>query len=88
LDSPSWNFRWGQTNAYHGQAFMRGPDDEGWYERLAGLQAQRPGLVAFTVATQSLALGGAFRRSCVQFNSTCYRRSGGTPCSASSWRRV
>jgi len=37
---------------------MRGPDDEGWYERVAGLQAQRPGLVAFTVATQSLALGG------------------------------
>ena len=54
LDSPSYIFRWSQTNAYHGQAFMRGPDDEGWYERVAGLQAQRPGLVAFTVATQSL----------------------------------
>jgi hypothetical protein len=24
---------------YHGQAFMRGPEDEGWYERVAGLQA-------------------------------------------------
>jgi hypothetical protein len=39
LDSPSWIFRWSQTNAYHGQAFMRGPEDEGWYERVAGLQA-------------------------------------------------
>jgi hypothetical protein len=39
LDSPSWIFRWGQTNVYHGQAFMRGPEDEGWYERVAGLQA-------------------------------------------------
>jgi hypothetical protein len=39
LDSPSWIFRWAQTNAYHGQAFMRGPEDEGWYERVAGLQA-------------------------------------------------
>jgi len=39
LDSPSWIFRWGQTNVYHGQAFMRGPEDEGWYERVAGFQA-------------------------------------------------
>jgi glycosyltransferase involved in cell wall biosynthesis len=39
LDSPSYIFRWSQTNAYHGQAFMRGPEDEGWYERVAGLQA-------------------------------------------------
>ena len=39
LDSPSYIFRWGQTNAYHGQAFMRGPEDEGWYERVAGFQA-------------------------------------------------
>jgi len=38
LDSPSWNFRWSQTHAYHGQGFMRGPEDEGWYERVAGLQ--------------------------------------------------
>ena len=27
------------SDAYHGQAFMRGPEDEGWYERVAGLQA-------------------------------------------------
>jgi hypothetical protein len=39
LDSPPWNFRWSQTNAYHGQGFMRGPEDEGWYERVAGFQA-------------------------------------------------
>ena len=39
LDSPSWIFRWAQTNAYHGQAFMGGPEDEGWYERVAGRQA-------------------------------------------------
>ena len=37
LDSPSWIFRWAKTNAYHGQAFMRGPEDEGWYRRVAGL---------------------------------------------------
>ena len=36
LDSPSGILRWSQTNAYHGQAFMRGPEDEGWYERVAG----------------------------------------------------
>ena len=39
LFPPSYIFRWGQTNAYHGQAFMRGPEDQGWYERVAGLQA-------------------------------------------------
>jgi hypothetical protein len=31
---PSYIFRWGQTNAYHGQAFMQGPEDEGWYDRV------------------------------------------------------
>jgi len=30
---PSYIFRWGQTNADHGQAFMQGPEDEGWYDR-------------------------------------------------------
>jgi hypothetical protein len=28
---PSYIFRWGSTGAYHGQALMRGPDDETWY---------------------------------------------------------
>ncbi|MFM7057166.1 MAG: hypothetical protein ACKO2P_09630, partial [Planctomycetota bacterium] len=27
-------FRWGQTNAYQGQAFMQGPEDEGWHDRV------------------------------------------------------
>jgi hypothetical protein len=31
---PSYIFRWGQTNAYHGQAFMQGSEDEGWYDRV------------------------------------------------------
>ncbi len=31
---PSYIFRWSQTNAYHGQAFMQGPEDEGWYDRV------------------------------------------------------
>ena len=35
FESPSYIFRWAQTNAYHGQAFMRGPEDEDWYERIA-----------------------------------------------------
>ena len=29
-----------QTNGYHGQALMQGPEDEGWCERVAGGQAQ------------------------------------------------
>ncbi|MFM7869972.1 MAG: hypothetical protein ACKPHU_37625 [Planctomycetaceae bacterium] len=31
---PSYIVRRGQTNAYHGQAFMQGPEDEGWYDRV------------------------------------------------------
>jgi hypothetical protein len=31
--SPSYIFRWGSTGAYHGQALMRGPEDEQWYQR-------------------------------------------------------
>ncbi|MBL8818717.1 MAG: glycosyltransferase family 2 protein [Planctomyces sp.] len=31
--SPSYVFRWRSTGAYHGQALMRGPDDEQWYQR-------------------------------------------------------
>lgn len=31
---PSHIFRWGQTNAHHGQAFMQGPEDDGWYDRV------------------------------------------------------
>ena len=30
---PSYVFRWEDTGSYHGQAFMSGPEDEGWYER-------------------------------------------------------
>jgi hypothetical protein len=33
LDSPSWIFRRGGTNAYRGQALMRVPEDEMWYSR-------------------------------------------------------
>ena len=40
LDSPSRIFGLSQTNAYHGQALMQGPEDEGWCERVAdGRQA-------------------------------------------------
>ncbi len=28
---PGYVFRWGSTDAYHGQALMRGPEDEEWY---------------------------------------------------------
>ena len=34
--SPAYVFRWGSTGAYHGQAFMHGPDDQQWYERASG----------------------------------------------------
>jgi hypothetical protein len=34
LADPSYIFRWGQTNACHGQAFIQGPEDEGWYDRV------------------------------------------------------
>jgi cellulose synthase/poly-beta-1,6-N-acetylglucosamine synthase-like glycosyltransferase len=27
-------FRWGSTGMYHGQAMMRGPEDECWYEKV------------------------------------------------------
>ncbi|MFM7864657.1 MAG: hypothetical protein ACKPHU_10620 [Planctomycetaceae bacterium] len=30
---PSYIFRRGQTNACHGQAYMQGPEHEGWYDR-------------------------------------------------------
>ena len=30
---PSYLFRWGSTNAPHGQHFMGGPESEGWWER-------------------------------------------------------
>lgn len=30
---PSYVFRWGSTGAYHGQALMRGPEDQQWYAR-------------------------------------------------------
>ena len=32
--APSYVFRWSSTGAYHGQALMRGPDDEQWYQRV------------------------------------------------------
>lgn len=31
--SPSYVFRWGSTQQYHGQALMGGPADTTWYER-------------------------------------------------------
>lgn len=36
---PSYCFRYGSTQAYHGQHFMQSPDDEGWYDRVP----RRPG---------------------------------------------
>jgi hypothetical protein len=35
IAEPGYVFRWGSTGAYHGQALMRGPEDEGWYERVS-----------------------------------------------------
>jgi hypothetical protein len=35
--SPSYVFRWGSTGAYHGQALMRGPEDELWYDGITNL---------------------------------------------------
>lgn len=37
FDLPQYVFRW-HTGAYHGQNFMRGPDDESWYERAGAAQ--------------------------------------------------
>jgi hypothetical protein len=39
LAAPAYVFRWGSTEAYHGQALMRGPEDEGWYDRANSLRA-------------------------------------------------
>ncbi|WP_156514519.1 hypothetical protein [Planctomyces sp. SH-PL14] len=33
LSTPSYVFRWGSTQSYHGQAFMAGPRDPTWYDR-------------------------------------------------------
>jgi hypothetical protein len=33
IASPAYIFRRGSTGAYHGQALMRGPEDENWYGR-------------------------------------------------------
>jgi glycosyltransferase involved in cell wall biosynthesis len=32
--APSYVFRWSSTGSYHGQALMRGPEDEAWYGRV------------------------------------------------------
>lgn len=34
LAMPGYVFCWGSTGEYHGQAFMRGPDDENWYDKI------------------------------------------------------
>ena len=39
---PSYVFRWETTGDYHGQDLMRGPDDEGWYQRVAELGSGTP----------------------------------------------
>jgi hypothetical protein len=72
LDSPSSILRWSQTNAYHGQAFMRGPVAEGgtsgWLafrrsDRESSLSQSRPralhgvGLQAFPCSIQTADIG-------------------------------
>jgi len=62
--SPSYVFRWGSTGAYHGQALMRGPEDEGWYDR-CGSAVKTPtevltkdhGSFSFTDRMRSLVIG-------------------------------
>lgn len=39
---PGYVFRWGSTGAWHGQAFMRSPADETWYDRVPPLTALAP----------------------------------------------
>ena len=39
---PAYVFRWGSTDAYHGQAFMRGPEDEEWYGRVLSRDSTEP----------------------------------------------
>ena len=34
IANPSYVFLWGSTGAYHGQALMRGPEDEQWYHAI------------------------------------------------------
>jgi hypothetical protein len=38
---PAYVFRWESTGAYHGQALMRGPEDEGWYQRAESAKGTR-----------------------------------------------
>jgi|GEM_PF-5240067 len=67
---PAYIFRWGQTNAYHGQAFMYGPEDEGWYDRV---QAPTRLLVPHTFSAGAKRTRTTVRRSC-----TDRRMKGGT----------
>lgn len=39
---PGYVFRWGSTQAVHGQALMRSPDDETWYDRAAQEISHQP----------------------------------------------
>lgn len=38
---PSYCFRYGSTQAYHGQHFMRSPEDETWYDRVPSKPGNR-----------------------------------------------
>lgn len=38
-------FRWGSTNAYHGQAFMRSGQDEEWYDRIPQPEIKEDGVL-------------------------------------------
>jgi hypothetical protein len=37
---PGYFFRWGSPRAYHGQAFMQGPEDQAWYSNAAQEKSQ------------------------------------------------
>ena len=61
---PSYCFRYGSTQAYHGQHFMRSPDDEEWYDRVPRKSGNRDLILhpEFDFETQAVYANHSLRR--------------------------
>lgn len=69
LASPSYVFRWRSTSANHGQALMRGPEDERWYAASAQLNT------IHQLVTVEARMDPGTRAAYAMHESPCDRRS-------------